>query len=155
VELNALKQALTEIIQAERGLAGMEVLVGFPAGSHLPLSGPAILLAIDGLELFPASLNGFEQEGAGAEVTVRFDFFSPRQGGHTLHLLYEALCAALAGSGQNLGLTRIRRDALVWDEIPGCYRLTAGATLKGRATIGRGRAPEPNITDFRLTTVDS
>ena len=161
MQISALKEAIAELVRGGRGLAEAEVLAAFPAGSHLPLPGPALLLSIDGLELTPDSLGGLGPGGGQAEVTLRFDFFAPRQAGDCLQSLYEALCAVLLEQGGRFGLTRIRREALIWDEMAGGYRLTARASLRGRASAGGGGAGAANISDFKLTakavdmTVDS
>ena len=147
-----LKLALTQLLQSAPGLAQTEILPAFPAGMHLPLPGPAIVLGIDGVELTPASLGGFSSEQAGdlAAVTARFDFFAPGKDGPDLHILYEALCAALLDSGPAFGFSRIWCDPLAWDNAADSYRLSARALLRGRAKAGSPRQQEAAIVDFRV-----
>jgi len=152
MNLTQLKQAFTELLQSAPSLSQTEVLPAFPAGRHLPFPGPAIILGIDGVELTPGSLGGFsaEQSGDLAAITARFDFFAPGKDGPDLHLLYEALCAALMDCGPAFGLSRIWCDSLIWDETAGSYRLSARALLRGRAKSGAPRWQEAGIADFRL-----
>ena len=152
MNLTQIKKALTELLQRAPGLSGLEVLPAFPAQRHLPLPGPVIVLGIDGLELSPGSLSGLSGEPSGGlvSVTIRLDFFAPGEDGPDLHLLYEALCAALIEKGSAFGLSRVWCDPLRWDDAAGAYRLGGRALLRGRAKGGGSREESPSITGFRL-----
>ena len=153
MDLTQLKQALADLLQGAPGLGEAEVLPAFPAGKHLPLTGPAIILGVDGMELSPAGLGGFSPKEAGslAAITVRFDLFSPGKDGPNLHLLHEALCRSLMEKGESFGLAKIWCDPLAWDDSAGSYRLSARALLRGRARSGSVREAQGGIFDFRLS----
>ena len=131
MDLSELKRVLGDLIRGGRGLAGVEVLSAYPAGSHLALPSPAVLLSIEGVELSPGGLQGFARAGGQAEITLRFDFYARGDGGG-LGTLYEALCGLLIERGGALGVCRIWCAPLAWDEVVGGYRLTARVRLRGR-----------------------
>ena len=154
MDLGGLKQALARMIALGPGLSQVEVLCAFPHGSALPLVGPAVLISVDGLELTPAGLGGFAHSEAGenASVTLRFDFFSPGEGGPGLDGYCEALCAVLLSHGGEFGLRRVWSERTAWDDMAGSYRRSARAQFVGWARAGAGGAVAgpAGIEDFRL-----
>jgi len=152
MDLSGLKDALGRLLALGPGLSQVEVLRAFPAGSALPLTGPAVFISIDSLELTPAGLSGFAAGGTGenAAVTMRFDFFSPGKSGPCLDELYEALCAVLLENGGGFGLSRIWSERTAWDDMAGSYRRSARALLSGRARAGSGRKGAASIDGFEL-----
>jgi len=157
MDLTALKQALADLLKGAPGLAGAEILLAFPAGRHLPLQGASILLGVDALELTSGGLGGLclGQGGSPASITVRLDIFAPDRSGGDLDQLFEAVCAALAQSAARLGISRIWREHLAWDDGANSYRLSARALLQGRARAGSPREEVRGIEEVRLVRNDA
>ena len=134
MNLSEIKEALGRMVALAPGLSQVEVLVAQPVGSALPLSGPAVFIGIESVELTPGALGCFAGGSAGesASVVVRFDFFSPGQSGPELDTLYEALCAVLLEQGAAFGLSRVWSERTAWDDMAGSYRRSARAQLNGR-----------------------
>ena len=159
MNLSGLKEALGRMVALAPGLSQVEVLAALPAGSALPLSGPAVFIGIESLELTPGELGCFSGNRAGesAAVVVRFDFYSTGKSGFGLDELYEALCAVLLEQGAAFGLSRVWSERTVWDDMAGSYRRSARAQLNGRARAGAGRDEPVLIEGFELraTTIDN
>ena len=159
MNLSGLKEALGRLVALAPGLSQVEVLAALPAGSALPLSGPAVFISIESVELTPGGFGCFNGSSAGesAAVVVRFDFFSTGKSGSGLDTLYEALCAVLLEQGVAFGLSRVCSERTTWDDMAGSYRRSARVQLNGRARSGTGREEPAKIEGFELrgTVVDS
>lgn len=134
--LAKIKQDVIDLLNTDHRFRQLELTEEFPGDARaIPVKKGTLAVGIDRVEAVQGGLGGHlgfsdgqVHSGALAEVTVRFDFYFPRnEAGSGLHVLFEGLCELLLLSG--FGVEKL------WCEPIGTEKGTISTRLSARAAL--------------------